>query len=322
MLLKHLNPFAVTAIIGVLMAGSAQANNQKPITITDDRGATIQFNQQPERLAAISYLGVDIAFALGIQPVATTYMEKGREPDYLLGKTAAIKQIGQRAKPNLELLAEAKPDVIVAMRRYTAANAEAFQKIAPYIAYNMELLDESYKEVSDLAALFGKQARGEELNTAFKTHLQEFAAQAPKDKHPRFQIMWAGDTPFSFHTENTAASIVAALGGDNIMGAMTSTGKFGEEVSLETMLEKDPEVIFVYNDGAERPHENNPIWNELSAVKNHRVYYVGDHWVETNGPIAREIVLREAAHYLYPEAFPAIDVKTEAAKFMAIKNGS
>ena len=44
----------------------------------------------------------------------------------------------------------------------------------------------------------------EELNTAFKTHLQEFAAQAPKGKHPRFQIMWAGDAPFSFHTENTA----------------------------------------------------------------------------------------------------------------------
>ncbi|MFK4826128.1 ABC transporter substrate-binding protein [Paenochrobactrum sp. BZR 588] len=322
MIFKNLSPLALAAITSIVVATAAHANIERPVTITDDRGVNITFRRQPERLAAVSYLGVDIAFALGIQPVATTYMEKGREPEYLMGKTKDIPQIGQRAKPNLELLSQAKPDVIVAMRRYTVANAAQFEKIAPYIAYNMELLDESYKEVNDLATLFGKQPRGEELNANFKAHLQEFVAKAPKDKHPRFQIMWAGDTPFSFHTENTAASIVAALGGDNILGPMTTSGKFGEEVSLETMLEKDPEVIFVYDSGPDRPHENNPIWNQLSAVKNHRVYYVGDHWVETNGPIAREIVLREAAHYLYPDTFPAIDVKEEAAKLMPAKDGS
>ena len=55
---------------------------------------------------------------------------------------------------------------------------------------------------------------------------------------------------------------------------------------------------------------------QLTAVKNNRVFYVGDQWVETNGPIAREIVLREAAHYLYPDTFPKVDVRTEAAKLI------
>ncbi|MGU3575208.1 ABC transporter substrate-binding protein [Brucellaceae bacterium C25G] len=307
-------------MVGIFITTAAHAKTEFPITIKDDRGIDITFNHQPERLAAISYLGVDLAISLGIKPVATTYMEKDREPDYLAGQTENIPKIGQRAKPNLELLSQASPDIIVAMRRYTIANAPQFEKIAPYVAYNMELLDESYKEVSDLATLFGKQARGEEVNTDFKAHLKEYAEKAPKDTHPRFQIMWSGDTPFSFHTENTAASIVAALGGDNIMGPMSTAGKFGEEISLETMLEKDPEVIFIYDGGAERPHENNPIWQQLSAVKNNRVYYVGDHWVESNGPIAREIVLKEAAHYLYPNDFPAVDVKTEAAKLIPIKN--
>ncbi len=128
--------------------------------------------------------------------------------------------------------------------------------------------------------------------------------------------MWGGDVPFAFHTENTAASIVAALGGDNIAGPMTPGGAFGLELSLETMLEKDPEVIFVMDSGPDRPHENNPIWSQLSAVKNNRVIYVSDEWVETNGPIARELVLREAAHMLYPEVFPAVDVKAEAAKLI------
>ncbi|MDO1583113.1 ABC transporter substrate-binding protein [Rhizobium oryzicola] len=309
---------ALSATIALCLAGAltAQAEEAKTRSFTDERGVTVQVPAQPQRVAAISFFAADVAFALGLKPVATTYMVANRYPEYLLGLTKDIKQIGQRAKPNLELLSEAKPDLIVAMKRYTVGNADALQKIAPYVAYNMELLSESYTEVAQLSDMLGKPERGAELNADFKKHLAEFAAKAPKDKHPRFQIMWGGDTPFSFHTENTAASIVAALGGDNIAGPMTPGGKFGLEISLETMLAKDPEVIFVMDSGPDRPHENNPIWSQLSAVKNKRVFYVGDEWVETNGPIARELVLREAGHYLYPDTFPKVDIKAEAAKFI------
>lgn len=309
--------YIVASIVALtaLSTPSAFATDAK-LSIQDDRGVEIQFSSPPQRIAAVSYLGVDVALALGIKPVATTYMTAGREPDFLLGMTKELKPIGQRAKPNLELLAETKPDVIIAMKRYTVGNAAQFEKIAPYVAYNAELLDQSYQEVADLSKLLGKPERGAQLNADFKRDLAEFVAKAPKNVHPRFQIMWGGDTPFAFHTENTAASIVAALGGDNIVGPVQKDGKFGTEISLETMLEKDPEVIFIYDSGPDRPHENNPIWKQLSAVKNGRVHYVGDQWVETNGPIAREIVLREAAHFLYPDLFPSVDVKAEAAKLI------
>lgn len=307
------------SIIGLLAGlgtGSATADEAKTLSIVDDRGVTVEVPAHPQRIASISYFATDVAFALGIKPVATTYMMADRYPDFLLGLTKDIKQVGQRAKPNLELLSEAKPDLIVAIRRYTVGNADELQKIAPYLAYNMELLSESYKEVAELSKILGKPERGEQLNAGFKQHLEEFSQKAPKDVHPRFVIMWGGDTPFAFHTENTAASILAALGGDNIAGPMPQGGRFGIDLSLETMLEKDPEVIFVMDAGPNHTHENNPIWSQLSAVKNNRVHYVGDEWAETNGPIAREIVLRVAAHYLYLDAFPEVDVRAEAAKII------
>lgn len=300
-------------MVAALAVGSARADDAPTRSVVDARGVSVQVPAKPQRVASISYLAADVALAVGVTPVATTYMTAGREPDYLLGLTAGMKKIGQRAKPNLELLAEAKPDLIVAMRRYTQGNAAQFEKIAPYLAYNMELYSESFKEVAELAALLGQPQRGQELNDAFQKRLDDYAAKAPKDKHPRFQIMWAGNTPFTFHTENMAAWIATKLGGENIAGPMVQGGRFGLEMSLESMLEKDPEVIVVYDSGPERPHQANPIWSRLSAVKNGRVHYVGDEWVEPNGPIARELVLREAAHFLYPDRFPAINVKAEAA---------
>jgi iron complex transport system substrate-binding protein len=55
---------------------------------------------------------------------------------------------------------------------------------------------------------------------------------------------------------------------------MTPGGEFGIDLSLETMLEKDPEVLFIYDYGPDRPHENNPIWSQLTVVKDNRGFYV------------------------------------------------
>ncbi len=318
--MKLVRHFCITwvagGVVAALVLGAAIAQDKQGLVVQDDRGATVRVTAVPKRIAGISYLAADVSLALGIKPFATTYMTAGRAPDYLLGLTKDLVQLGQRARPNLELLADAKPDLIIAMRRYTFFNAQHLEKIAPYVAYNMELLSESEREIAELARILGKPERGEELNATFRQHLQDFANKAPRNVHPRFQIMWAGEMPISFHDENTAASIAIKLGGVNITGPMVPGGRFVTPLSLDVMLEKNPEVIFVYDSGSDRPHENNPIWKELSAVKNKRVHYVGDQWVEANGPIAREIVLREAAHYLYPDTFPAVSVRAEASKLI------
>ena len=54
-------------------------------------------------------------------------------------------------------------------------------------------------------------------------------------------------------------------------------------------------------------------------MKNKRVHYVGDHWVETHGPLARQMVLREGAHLLYPGVFPAVDIAAETQKVIDSK---
>ncbi len=313
---------AAVGLAGGLFVGAAFAQGAATQTVTDERGEKVEVPAKPQRVASISYLGADVALALGIMPVGSTYMLPGRNPDFLLGLTKKMKVLGQRAQPNLELVSAAKPDIIIAIKRYTLGNADLLQKIAPYVAYNNELLSESYAEVAQIAKILGQPKRGEKLNADFKAHLQEFAAKAPKGKRPSFVIMWAGGSPSGFHNENTAASIMVAIGGKNVLGPMATGGRFNSPFSLETLLEKDPDVILameweVGSDGKSvRSQESNPIWQNLSAVKNGRVFYVGDHWAEANGPIAREVVLREAAHYLYPDTFPAANIRGEAAKLI------
>ncbi|HWX46907.1 MAG TPA: ABC transporter substrate-binding protein [Roseomonas sp.] len=311
---------ALFSLAGVAAGVSvAQAEEARSITLIDDRGVSVTAPLAPKRLAVVSYVPVDIALALGTKPVATTYMLQGRDPDYLLGLTKGMRQLGQRAKPSLEILADVKPDVTMAVRRYTEGNAVRYAAIAPYLAYNVELFGDSDRTINQVASLLDKPEHGRELNAQFKRDLADFAARVPKDKRIRFQIMWAGDNPYTFYSEHMAAAIVIALGGDNIAGSNPTPHmpeKFGFEISLETMLAKDPEVIFVCDYGPDRPQENNPVWKMISAVKNRRGHYVGDHWAEVHGPIARQVVLREAAHLLYPDRFPKPNIRAEAEKLI------
>ncbi|MBD0413180.1 ABC transporter substrate-binding protein [Tianweitania sp. Rool2] len=300
-----------TAFVMLTAASSLAADG----SFVDDRGIAVAVPEGVHRIASVSYFAADVALALGLKPVASTYMVQGRNPDFLSDYMADVPEIGQRATPNLELLAQAKPDVIVAMRRYTEGNAPQYQAIAPYLAYNLELYSDSDRTIMQVATMLGKQDRAKQLNDDFKTHIEEIAAQAPQGVHPRFQIMWGGDAPWTFYSENMTAAILTAIGGENIAGH-NPTPHIPDNFGLEMSLEADPDVIFVYDYGPDRPHEGNPIWQQLSAVKNGRVYYVGDEWVEAHGPIARELVLREAAHYLYPETFAMPDIKAEAEKII------
>nr|WP_254683431.1 ABC transporter substrate-binding protein [Ruegeria sp. PR1b] len=309
---------SVTAAIFALSLTPTITTAQS-VSIIDDSGSVISV-EETARIASVSYFGADVALALGITPVATTYMVEGRDPAFLGGGLEGVAQIGQRASPNIELLAAAQPDLVVAIRRYTEAVADEIRGFSTLLSYDLELFSDSDRKILELGTLLGMADEAQALNAQFRDDLAAYVEQAPADG-PRFAVMWGGEVPWVFRTENMTASILNTLGGENVAGHNPTPhirDNWGVEMSLEALLEADPEVIFIYDYGPDRPHEDNPIWSNLSAVQNDRVHYIGDHWVETHGPLGRQMVLREAAHMLYPDTFPAVDVRAEAAAMIEV----
>ncbi|WP_245586981.1 hypothetical protein [Pelistega indica] len=82
----------IFALANIFVSTSVASQNNNTLSITDDRNVTVEVPAKPQRIAAISYLAVDVGLALGIKPVATTYMIPGRDPDFLGGLTKNIKK--------------------------------------------------------------------------------------------------------------------------------------------------------------------------------------------------------------------------------------
>lgn len=63
-----------------ITASSAHADEIKTLSVIDDRGVAVAVPAPPKRIASVSYFAADVALALGIKPVASTYMVQGGIP--------------------------------------------------------------------------------------------------------------------------------------------------------------------------------------------------------------------------------------------------
>jgi iron complex transport system substrate-binding protein len=315
---------ALPASLASLLSWPARAATRTqvaPYRVVDDRGATLRFDVAPSRLATVSYFGADTALALGVQPVASTFLVRGRRPAYLLNRMDRVLDLGQRANPSLELLASAHPDLIVAIRRYTEANAARLRQIAPYLALDLEVRDDSERGIERVGAALGRADAAAALNRRFAAVLAAFRARsASGGRAPRYLFVWGtGAAPWAFYDENMTCSLLSALGGVNVAGSNPLPARRDNtafQMSLETLLTAAPDIVFVYDDGGARAFDINPVWQYLIDVRRVRIVRVGDHWIESFGPIARHAVLAEAAAYLYPGRFRTPDLREIASSYL------
>ena len=89
-------------------AGSSTA--AFPVTITDDSSRTVTVKAEPQRIVSLAPANTEIAFALGLGDKVvgvTTY-------DDYPAEVTSIAKVGDFASPNIEAIAAAKPDLVLA----------------------------------------------------------------------------------------------------------------------------------------------------------------------------------------------------------------
>lgn len=307
-----LSPLFVTA-----MLCAAPAVQADPLTIMDERGEVVTVPKQADKVAAISLFGADLTIALGEELVATTYLTKGKAPAFLEKELKNVAQLGSRSAANMEVLAQQKPDLIVALRRYSEGAAEEFEEIAPYMAVHTESFADSLAGVNLVSYMLGRKDDGVALNDQFLEDIEEMREKLPKDDQKTFLFLWgSGTAPWAYYDDYATVAIMNSLGVKNPIGSNPmpqDRNNFAYEMNLEQMIKIDPDFLVIFDRGPDQPFLTNPIWKELKAVKNKKVFFVGDHWMASHGPIARQIVLREAAHMFYPEIFKE-EVSHDAVK--------
>lgn len=285
----------------------------RAITVTDYTKAEIVLDSPAERIICLHGACVDAMAELGLTPVAMpgelNSEVAGRE-EYFGDAAASIPKLGgDFFEPDLEDIAAADPDLVIGAACFHDALRDALQPIAPLILLDLGDYQLAMENLRLVGRATGSEDAAESAIDKLEAKIDAYAAKSPKASVP-VDIYPTTEAPLIDSTSSQGGSLLSRMGpfpwpafdGDSCLGGGQVT------YSLEKVLEVNPDVMFVIRnpmgDRSVRDFEGHPVWSQLKAVANNRVYEVDSTTWSLGGTRSAGLVLDEAMTKMYPDVFP------------------
>lgn len=244
-----------------------------PLTITDATGQEFTFDAPPKIgcywygcYEAFADLGVPVyAGSLAPEEVESVFYSPAGPPLHLITDDSNPENW---AAAEIELLMTRVPD---------STDLDAMRQVAPifflhhpsYGASDQQGYAAYYQNLRLLGALSGKPEAAEAAIARFETVLANLKALAtPETQALRIAVVFSGDGYRVISPDNPFCAAVAEVG----LGHCVGEGAATWEVSAESFLALDPDWIVYAGFGESYQERNDPVWTQLTAVKEGRVF--------------------------------------------------
>ncbi|MGI9058214.1 MAG: ABC transporter substrate-binding protein [Ktedonobacteraceae bacterium] len=286
------------------------------LTFTDATHMTITLPKRPARIACLVSLCEDILAELGLPPVAVNDTF-GQDPAFFGNAAKHFTMIGGPFfNPNVEDIAKVTPDLVIGLANVHESLRDALKPIAPLYIMNPTKYTDAIFYLKDIGRLTGRSEQADAAAQRFLHKLAAYKAKTPNNLSAL--LLYGSDVNFNIFTQGSLFSSVleqvtpypwpfpgagAAPASDHEPGAIP--------YSLEKILAVDPAVLFIasltFTAGAQplsKQLASNPVWSQLKAVKNQRVYEVNpNYYIFGRGTRSLSLALDDAMMKLYPDVF-------------------
>ena len=264
----------------------------------------------PERIAVLDMASLDILDNLGMgdRVVGSASTSLEYLTDYVDNEEVA--NLGTIKEADLEAVMECDPDVIFIGGRL-ASSYDALSEIAPVVFLSTEselgIVKSVTKNAETIASMFGLEDEVSKKTEGFDERIKALKKTA-EGKTALVGMTTSGS--FNLMGNDGRCSIVGREVGFENLTAAESTSTHGNEASFETVVEKNPDYIFVMDrdsaigaDGTQTAKEivENELVMGTDAYKNGRIIYL-EHpavWYTAEGGItALNIMLSDLENAL------------------------
>lgn len=232
---------------------------------------------------------------------------------------------GQGRATNLETLLALSPDIILVWWwTFSAMDEKMAQTLEPlgipvvYMA--LDQLADYPKAFDFLGDLLGRETRARSLGRYAQAVLDD--AERVRDGIPeesRVSVYYA-EGPDGLSTECHAsihAQLIPLSGGKNVHRCVQHTRVGKQKVSMEQVLDYDPQVIVFHENAFVKRLSGDPRWQHIRAVESGRVFQIPTrpfNWFDRPPSVMRLLGLKWMVHKHYPQAYP-IDIVAETRTF-------
>lgn len=259
----------------------------------------------PERIAILDMASLDILDSLGVggRVVGSAQTSLDYLQDYVTAD--GISNLGTIKEADLEAVMACEPDIIFIGGRLSGSY-DALAEIAPVVFLSTDseagVVESVRKNASTIASIFGLEDKVDGLMADFDSRISKLAEFA-SGKTAIVGLCTSGS--FNVLGNDGRCSIIGKEIGFSNLGAGETTSTHGNESSFETIVEKNPDYIFVMDrdaaigtEGAQLAQDivENELIMGTDAYKNGHIVYL-EHpavWYTAEGGIhALNIMLED-----------------------------
>lgn len=264
------------------------AKTNGKLIITDDMGRTVILTATPKRIAAAVPAAVEVLCLLEKPPVIRMNMAEDRVYP-ASAKDIPTMEVGHATGPNLEQLVTAKPDLIILSPTFAAFLPGLKQLGIPALVYSIRDMHDVPNYYKHIGQLVDAKTKATELATQMQQFIDQHKIEANESSPKVFALFGISDAFHAFMPESYLGSMVRTLGGNLVtQGAIpVRTGSSIGSFSMEKIVASNPDVIIVISHGQDSKISDklagSPLWANLNAVKNKRVYMLSE-WLFLMNP--------------------------------------
>lgn len=265
-----------------------------PVSITDDRGETVELDAPATRVVSLEWMQTEMLTSLDVTPVGAADVEGYTS---WVGTVVPLEgepeDVGTRGEPSIEAIADLEPDLIIGVTSSVPEGAmEQMERIAPVALFDGASAEDPIGYVEDtfrsVATLVGADDKADEVIEASEATVAENAAaiaDAGLEGTPIvFASPYAEGANVSIRMHGPRSSFQAVADAMGLTAATTDPGDdaYGlSYVDVEglTALPADTRFLYWGNDSEDDVVEtvlaSNPVWQSLPFVQEGHVYRAG-----------------------------------------------
>lgn len=299
----------------VRSASSTVAQPDTPVAITDDLGRQVTLKQPAQRIIALYGAFNETLAAMG----KTHLLVARTHADTVPAAITVLPSIGTHMRPNTELVAGLRPDLVLQMggRKKALETTRALEQLGiPVAFFTATTFDHLFSMIKRLGVLTGDSEAAHSLIARLTKRLDSVAktlgplaphgtAASPSFRH-RPAVFFEVRYPnlLGAGTHSIVGDIITRAGGYNILDASYGNKKL-IRLNEEELIRQNPDVYLVQKgpmNPAPVPLAQRPHFQLLKAVQEGRTATVDQFIYSRPGPRAVDAV-EALARMLHPDVF-------------------
>ena len=278
-------------------------------SFTDMGGQPVVLEKKPERIVVTSASFLEPLHEVGGDVVGRPD-SKTKMPDFAKDKAS----IGAVYQIDVEKVLACQPDLVLVNKGMNEKLAQTLSGSGVATAIiDMKSYGDVKAALKILAQITGDTAKGDELIADMDSRIKAAQEKMPAAEK-RVAILHSTAQGLSVQLDGSiAGSVAKMLGFTNVASgtAPLENNPDAAPYSLETLVEQNPDIIFITSMGKldeikanmEQTINASPAWQSLPAIKNGRIYYLPQDLFLLSPGLHYPEAVELMAGLVYPEVF-------------------